>query len=156
MPWQPIDGTAVVEACGRLREHFTADADSVVVLVRHVSADGGDGGADAPRNQLVPQCAPRAGDHLVTKTALDAFEGTGLHETLRDEGVTDLVLAGLSTAHGVAATATTALRLGYGTTITTDATASVDEPQYRAALTRLTGLGAHTTRVADLVATRAH
>ncbi|MFI9823041.1 cysteine hydrolase family protein [Streptomyces sp. NPDC052013] len=152
MPWQPVDGTTVVAACGRLREHFTADAASTVVLVRHVSADGADGGVSAPRNQLVPECAPRDGDHLVTKTALDAFEDTGLHEMLRGEDVTDLVVAGLSTAHGVAATAATALRLGYGVTVADDATASVDEAQHRTALQQLTALGARTARVADLVA----
>ncbi|GAA0656087.1 hydrolase [Streptomyces thermocarboxydovorans] len=151
MPWEPIGGPAVVEACGRLREHFTGHDSSVVVLVRHMSADGADGGVTAPRNQLVPGCEPRTGDHLVTKHSLDAFEGTELHALLRGENVTELVLAGLSTAHGVAATAAGALRLGYRVTVAEDATASVDEAQYREALDRLTALGARTARVADLV-----
>lgn len=152
MPWQPVDGTAVVEACGRLRDHL---AGAPTVLVRYVRADGADGGITAAPNQLVPECAPRDGDHLVTKNGLDAFEGTELHDVLRREKITDLVIAGLSTAHGVAATATTALRLGYGVTVAADATASVDEAQHLAALEQLTALGARTAPVADLVAAQA-
>jgi nicotinamidase-related amidase len=155
MPWQPADGAAVVEACGRLREHYTHADPATVVLVRYVRADGADGGPDAAPNQLVPGCAPRAGDHLVTKHGLDAFEGTGLHDVLRREGVTDVVVAGLSTAHGVAATAATALRLGYGTAVVTDATASQSTAQHREALDRLTALGARAVQVADLVTAQA-
>lgn len=148
MAWEPVGGDVVVEACGRLRDHF-----STVVLVRYVRADGADGGPDAVPDRLVPGCAPRPGDHLVTKHGLDAFEGTGLDDVLRRERVTEIVVAGLSTAHGVAATAATALRLGYGVVVAEDATASPDEAQHREALDRLTALGARTARVADLTAT---
>ncbi|WP_055492179.1 cysteine hydrolase family protein [Streptomyces sp. TP-A0356] len=154
MPWQPVSGDAVVDACGRLREHFTNADSSTVVLVRYVRADGADGGIGAAPNQLVPACAPRTGDHLVTKNGLDAFEGTELHDVLRREEVAEVVVAGLSTAHGVAATAATALRLGYNVVVVSDATASVDEAQHREALDRLTALGARTALVADLLATQ--
>lgn len=151
MPWQPIAGDAVTDACGRLREHFANSGSSSVVLVRYVREDGADGGTGAPGNQLVSGFEPRTGEHLVTKHGLDAFEGTGLHKLLRGAGVTDVVVAGLSTAHGVASTAATALRLGYGVIVVSDATASVDEAQHRQALDRLTALGAGTAVVADLV-----
>ena len=152
MPWQPAGGDVVVDACGRLREHFANTGSSTVVLVRYVREDGADGGTGAAPNQLVPGLEPRTGEHLVTKHGLDAFEGTGLHDHLNREGVTEVVVAGLSTAHGVAATAATALRLGYGVVVVSDATASVDEAQHRAALDRLTTSGARTGLVADLVA----
>ncbi|MFH9944546.1 cysteine hydrolase family protein [Streptomyces murinus] len=155
MPWQPIDGAAVTEACGRLREQFADSGSSAVVLVRYVRADGSDGGIGAAPNQLVPGLEPRAGEHLVTKHGLDAFEGTDLHERLRGEGVTEVVIAGLSTGHGVAATASTAVGLGYSVVVVSDATASVDEAQHRGALDRLTALGARTGLVADFVAAKA-
>ncbi len=155
MPWRPIGGDAVVEACGRLRDHFSDSGSSTVVLVRYVRADGADGGTGAAPNQLVPGCEARPGDHLVTKHGLDAFEDTELDGILRREEVTEVVVAGLSTAHGVAATSATALRLGYGVVVVTDATASVDEAQHREALDRLTALGARTAHVADLLAVRA-
>ncbi|MFF9484601.1 cysteine hydrolase family protein [Streptomyces sp. NPDC014676] len=147
MSWEPVGGGVVVEACGWLRDHFPT-----VVLVRYVRADGADGGPDAAPNRLVPGCTPRPGDHLVTEHGPDAFEGTGLDDVLRRERVTGIVVAGLSTAHGVAATAATALRLGHGVVVAEDATASPDEARHREALDRLTALGARTARVADLVA----
>jgi nicotinamidase-related amidase len=149
-PWQPVSGSAVVDACGRLREHFAAADSSAVVIVRYARADGADGGVDAAPNRLVPALAPRAGEHVVTKHGLDAFEETDLHDHLRRAGVTKVVLAGLSTAHGVASTAATALRLGYQVVIVSDATASENEPQYREALDRLTALGARTGLVGEL------
>ncbi|MFG2947432.1 cysteine hydrolase family protein [Streptomyces adustus] len=155
MPWQPIGGEAVTEACARLREHFADTGSSTVVLVRYVRADGADGGVGAAANLLVPGLEPRDGEQLVTKHGLDAFEGTDLHDRLRGAGVTDVVIAGLSTAHGVAATAATAVRLGYGVVVVSDATASVDEAQHREALDRLTALGARTGRVSDFVPARA-
>ncbi|MEU3840455.1 cysteine hydrolase [Streptomyces sp. NPDC028635] len=155
MPWQPISGDAVADACGRLREHAADTGSSTVVLVRYVRADGADGGVGAAPNQLVPACAPRAGDHVVTKNGLDAFEGTDLDGILRREGVTEVVVAGLSTAHGVAATAATAVRLGYDVVVVSDATASVSEAQHREALDRLAASGARTTLLADLPAAQA-
>ncbi|MFF3408997.1 cysteine hydrolase family protein [Streptomyces sp. NPDC002742] len=152
MPWQPAGGDVVSDACERLREHFASTGSSTVVLVRYVRADGADGGVDAAPNQLVPGLEPRAGESLVTKHGLDAFEGTDLHDRLSGEGVTQVVIAGLSTAHGVAATAATALRLGYEVVVVSDATASVDEAQHREALDRLTALGARTGLVSDFVA----
>ncbi|MFD9002125.1 cysteine hydrolase family protein [Streptomyces sp. NPDC059582] len=154
MPWQPTRGDVVSDVCGRLREHFASTGSATVVLVRYVRADGADGGVDAAPNRLVPGLEPRTGEHLVTKNGLDAFEGTDLHDRLLREGVTQVVIAGLSTAHGVAATAATALRLGYEVVVVSDATASVDEAQHREALDRLTALGARTGPVADLVAAK--
>ncbi|WP_256105903.1 cysteine hydrolase family protein [Streptomyces sp. ODS05-4] len=155
MPWQPVGGAAVADACAALREQAAGAGSPTVVLVRYVRADGADGGVGAAPNQFVPACAPRAGDHVVTKNGLDAFEGTGLEDLLRREGVTELVVAGLSTAHGVAATAATAVRLGFDVTVVSDATASVDEAQHRDALDRLAAAGARTVRSADLPAAQA-
>ncbi|MFD7702506.1 cysteine hydrolase family protein [Streptomyces caelestis] len=145
---EPVGGEAGAEACGRLRDRFPT-----VVLVRHVRADGTDGGPEAAPSRLVPGCMPRPGDHLVTKHGLDAFEDTEPDDVLRRERVTGVVVAGLSTAHGVAATAATALRLGHGVVVAEDATASPDEAQHREALDRPTALGARTARVADPTAT---
>jgi nicotinamidase-related amidase len=141
MPWAPASGQDVVETCVRLRDGFSQSDPRAVVLVRYLRADGQDGGATAPANRLVPEFAPRPVEHLVTKNGLDAFEGTELHEHLRELGVTRLVLAGLSTAHGVAATAATAVALGYQVVVMSDATASVSAAEHASALDRLAGLG---------------
>ncbi|MFD7442869.1 cysteine hydrolase family protein [Streptomyces sp. NPDC059909] len=151
MPWEPVAGGVVVDACRELRDRFTNAGSSDVVLVRYVRADGADGGVGAAPNRLVPGLEPRADDHLVTKNGLDAFEGTGLDDHLRGSGVTRLVLAGLSTAHGVAATAATAKALGYDVAVAADATASRSQGEHRAALEQLAGLGVRIGRVEDLL-----
>ncbi|MFJ3644493.1 cysteine hydrolase family protein [Streptomyces murinus] len=154
-PWQPVSGAAVADACGRLREHFAAADSAAVVLVRYVRADGADGGLAADPNHLVPALAPRPGDHVVTKHGLDAFEDTDLHDHLRQRGVTKIVLAGLTTAHGVASTAATALRLGYEVVVVSDATASENDAQHREALDRMTALGARAGLVGSLATSEA-
>ncbi|MDI9886793.1 isochorismatase family cysteine hydrolase [Streptomyces sp. HNM0645] len=154
-PWQPVSGDAVADACARLREHFEAADSASVVLVRYVRADGADGGLAAAPNQLVPGLAARAGEHVVTKHGLDAFEDTDLHDHLRQTGVTKIVLAGLTTAHGVASTAATALRLGYEVVVVSDATASETDAQHREALDRMTAAGARTGLVGSLVTAEA-
>ncbi|MFI1889378.1 cysteine hydrolase family protein [Streptomyces jumonjinensis] len=149
MPWSPTTGTDVVKSCVRLRDGF-AEADAhTVVLVRHLRADGRDGGAEAPANRLAPALEPRADERLVTKDGLDAFQGTDLREHLNGLAVTRLVLAGLSTAHGVAATAATAVSLGYDVLVVADATASVSEAEHSGALARLARLGVRVGLVED-------
>jgi nicotinamidase-related amidase len=145
MQWAPIAGGEVVEACVRLRESFAA-AEAPVVLVRYLRADGG---AAAEPNQLVPELAPQPGEYLVTKNGLDAFEGTDLAEHLRGLGTTRLVIGGLSTAHGVAATATAAMALGYEVVVVADATASVTTVEHTAALDELARSGVRVHAVED-------
>ncbi|KOU46212.1 MULTISPECIES: cysteine hydrolase family protein [Streptomyces] len=150
-PWQPMGGAAVADACGRLREHFAAADSALVVLVRHVQADGADGGLAAAANRPVPGFAVRADEYAVVKHGLDAFEGTGLHEGLRRAAIMEVVLAGLATAYGVEATAATAVRLGYEVTVVPDASASESDAQHHEALDRLVALGVRVRTVDSLV-----
>lgn len=151
MPWAPIAGSEVVDACVRLREGF-AKAEAPTVFVRYLRADGGDGGPAAQPNQFVPEIEPGPGEHLVTKNGLDAFESTDLADHLRGLGVTTVVIAGLSTAHGVAATAATAVASGYDVVVASDATASVSGAEHTGALDQLAGLGVTVCSVEDVLA----
>jgi nicotinamidase/pyrazinamidase len=84
----------------------------------------------------VPEDAPiiRKGsngeDGYSAFTMRDAETGqtisTDLERLLRDAGVNDVVLVGLATDYCVGATASDAVRLGFATTVLTDAVASVD------------------------------
>jgi nicotinamidase/pyrazinamidase len=51
---------------------------------------------------------------------------TELDPLLREAGITEVVVTGLATDYCVKATALDAVRLGYGTTLLTDAIAAVD------------------------------
>ncbi|MFE9179416.1 cysteine hydrolase family protein [Streptomyces sp. NPDC007126] len=63
--------------------------------------------------QVVPELAPREGEPVVDKTTPDSFLGTGLDETLRALGVTEVIVTGFATEVCVDTTARQALSRGY-------------------------------------------
>jgi nicotinamidase/pyrazinamidase len=76
--------------------------------------------------------------------AYSAFEGTSLHATLRQRGVSRLFVGGLATDYCVASTVADALRLGYRVVLLRDAIAAVDvQPgDGEAAIARMQAAGA--------------
>jgi len=79
--------------------------------------------ADRPADwaDLVPELNRQARDHLVTKRTWGAFTNTDLEDYLKKLGVTQVVIAGVSTSIGVEATARQAYELGFNVTLATDA-----------------------------------
>jgi nicotinamidase-related amidase len=71
--------------------------------------------------ELVPELGREAGDRVIEKQRWGAFLGTDLDEYLRGRGVTQVVLAGISTSAGVESTARGAYDLGYNVVLVTDA-----------------------------------
>lgn len=143
MSLAPIAGSAVVDAVLRLRDAFDQAA-APVVIVRHLRGDGAD--------EVVESLEPgRRGEHLVTKSGVDAFSGTRLVSDLRDLGTKSVVIAGVSTKHGVGATAAKALALGFDVTVVSDATASATVEEHQATLWRLNEDGVAVTTVAELL-----
>jgi nicotinamidase-related amidase len=122
----------VVQAAVRLAKTFR-DQGLPVVWVN--VAGGAPGRTDTPRPsgtrpadwaELVPELDVQADDHLVTKQQLGAFSGTSLDQFLRRNGVTQIVLAGISTSIGVESTARAAYDKGYNVVLVTDAMADRD------------------------------
>ena len=72
-------------------------------------------------DSLVPELAAAPTDHCITKQRPGAFIGTQLDVILRQAGVTQIVLVGVSTSNGVEATARSAYDLGYHVTFVLDA-----------------------------------
>ena len=72
-------------------------------------------------SELVPELNLQPNDHRVTKHCQGAFTGTSLDEYLRGRGVTQIVLAGISTSVGVESTARVAFDLGYNVAFVVDA-----------------------------------
>jgi len=70
---------------------------------------------------IVPELNQQPTDHLVTKRSWGAFTATDLDAFLRARGITQLVLAGVSTSIGVESTARQAYELGYNVTLAIDA-----------------------------------
>lgn len=80
-------------------------------------------GGDRPADwaDLVPELGLQPSDLTVTKRTWGAFHGTSLDGGLRDLGVTQVVLAGISTSIGVESTARGAHERGYNVTLAVDA-----------------------------------
>jgi len=73
--------------------------------------------------ELVPELEQQEGDLLISKQRRGAFLGTGLDETLRGLGVTQVFLTGIATSVGVESTARSADDFGYNVVFVVDAMA---------------------------------
>jgi nicotinamidase-related amidase len=82
-------------------------------------------------NELIPELEQHPGDHLVTKQRWGAFLGTTLDDTLRQRGVTQIILTGVATSAGVESTARSAHDLGYNVTLVVDAMTDLDADSHR-------------------------
>ena len=70
---------------------------------------------------LADELDAQPSDLRVTKRTWGAFRGTTLHAQLQERGVTQVVLAGISTSAGVETTARAAYEHGYHVVLVTDA-----------------------------------
>lgn len=79
-----------------------------------------------PGNDFMDAVAPREGEARFTKSANSAFIGTALEQWLHDQGISRLVIAGLTTDHCVSTTTRMAGNLGFNVVLVSDATATFD------------------------------
>jgi nicotinamidase-related amidase len=77
-----------------------------------------------PGNDFKPEAMPIAGEPVFQKQVSSAFIGTDLESHLRANGITDLVVIGLTTEHCVSSTVRMAGNLGFNVTVVDDATAA--------------------------------
>lgn len=80
---------------------------------------------------LVPELDQQLEDHVVSKQRPGAFIGTSLDEYLRKHGVTQVVIAGISTSNGVESTARSAYDYGYNVALVVDAMTDRDVDAHR-------------------------
>lgn len=85
-----------------------------------------------PEAEIVPELAPRPGEHQVPKLRWSAFHGTDLHRALRAAGVDTIVLCGGSTEIGISSTAYAARDLDYNLVIVADACTSAKHDVHEA------------------------
>lgn len=71
--------------------------------------------------ELMPQLDAQPGDHRVSKRTWGAFVNTGLADYLHSQGVTQVVIGGVSTSIGVESTARQAYEGGFHVTLAVDA-----------------------------------
>jgi nicotinamidase-related amidase len=108
---------------------------------------------------LVPELNQQRGDYTITKHTPGAFTKTGLEELLRGGGVTQVVLAGISTSSGVESTARQAYECGFHVTLAIDAMTDANMDPHIHSLTKVfprLGETGTTQEILDLLnATRA-
>ena len=85
---------------------------------------------DRPGNAVKPEAKPVDGEPVFRKNVNSAFIGTDLESYLRDRGIDNLVLVGLTTEHCVSTSARMAANLGFNVTIVADATAAFEKNGY--------------------------
>ncbi|MEJ2002106.1 MAG: cysteine hydrolase family protein, partial [Maritimibacter sp.] len=94
--------------------------------VRHLSTEPGS--PLNPANGQVafkPEVAPLEGEPVLEKQVNSAFIGTDLEDRLREAGITELVICGLTTPHCVSTTTRMAANLGFSVELAHDACAAV-------------------------------
>jgi nicotinamidase-related amidase len=120
--------TEVIANSAKLADAFRGHGLPVVL----VNVDGGaPGRTESSRaagfqrpdgwDTLVPELGQVPSDHTVTKRTWGAFTGTDLDDYLKEQGVTQVVVTGISTSAGVESTARHAYENGYNVTLATDA-----------------------------------
>jgi len=104
---------------------------ATVVHVRHISRSPGSMFAPGQSGAAFQErLAPQAGEHVVEKNVPDAFVNSGLERWLHVRGITQLVIAGVSTNNSVEATARSAGNLGFQTRVLADATFAFAKTDY--------------------------
>jgi nicotinamidase-related amidase len=85
---------------------------------------------------LVPELNQQPQDHTVTKRTWGAFTNTDLEAHLKKLGVTQIVIAGVSTSAGVESTAQ-AHELGFNVTLAVDAMTDMNPDAHLNSITRI-------------------
>lgn len=85
---------------------------------------------DRPGNAVKEEAKPVDGEPVFRKNVNSAFIGTKLETYLRERGIDNLVLVGLTTEHCVSTSARMAANLGFNVTIVADATAAFEKNGY--------------------------
>jgi nicotinamidase-related amidase len=162
-PMVPHTGPEVVARAVELARAFRQHRAPVVLVRVTARADGSD--AAPGRNEIptrpgslpedwdviVDDLASHPDDITVTKRTWGAFYGTDLDLQLRRRGVTQIVLAGLTTSIGVESTARAAYERGYHVTLATDAMADLDLEAHRNSIQRIFPLLGQTGSTTEIV-----
>jgi nicotinamidase-related amidase len=102
--------------------------------------------------ELVPELDRQQSDHTVTKRTWGAFTNTGLRELLDKLGVTQVVIAGISTSAGVESTARFAHELGFNVTLAVDAMTDTNSDAHTNSITRIFPRLGETGTAAEIIA----
>lgn len=133
----------VLKSSGSLADAFRRHGLPVVLV--HV-AGGAPGRTEQPSNMgtppadwldFAPELNQQPTDHTVVKRTWGAFTQTGLEDYLKNLGVTQIVIAGVSTSVGVESTARSAYEAGFNVTLAVDAMTDTNPEAHLHSITRI-------------------
>jgi nicotinamidase-related amidase len=87
--------------------------------------------------ELMPELGAQPGDRRVSKRTWGAFANTDLAEYLRGQGVTQVVIGGVSTSIGVESTARQAYEGGFNVALAIDAMTDTNADAHHNSVTRI-------------------
>jgi nicotinamidase-related amidase len=90
-----------------------------------------------PTTDVIGELAPKPDELVLTKTSMDSFVSTGLHEHLTRNGIKTLVVSGVLTDACVESTARNAAELGYLVFVAEDACAAWEAQFHEKSLANL-------------------
>ncbi len=117
------------EAETKIAEMLTAwrENDAPIIHVKHCSVSPKSPlHPDQPGNAFKDEALPQKGEPEFTKTVNSAFIGTGLEDYLHEQGLSSLVIVGLTTDHCVSTSTRMAANLGFDVILVSDATATFE------------------------------
>jgi nicotinamidase-related amidase len=129
LPLEPHKGTEVLTRADELATSFRS-AGAPVVLIRVERP----GIAEQPPGSSLAAGLAAEGDIEIVKRTIGGFQDTGLHERLRERGVTTLVFGGIATNLGVESTARAGGDLGYDLVFVEDAMAAFTAAEHDASV----------------------
>jgi nicotinamidase-related amidase len=133
----------IVRRAGALADAFRSRALPVVLVI---AAGRPPGRTEQARNHgelpagftdLLPGLNQQPSDHTITKWTPGAFTNTDLEARLKTMGVTQLVIAGVSTSNGVESSARHAYELGFNVTLATDAMTDTNQDAHSNSIARI-------------------
>ncbi len=120
--WGARNNPQAEQVAGQLLADWRATS-RPIFHIRHVSVEDGSPLIGTGLT-FKPEVTPQSGEPVIDKSVNSAFIGTDLEARLRDTGITDLTIAGLTTPHCVSTTTRMAANLGFGVTLVADACAA--------------------------------
>ncbi|MFZ6654317.1 cysteine hydrolase family protein [Undibacterium sp. TJN19] len=126
--WGKRNNPAAELHIASLLQHWR-EQDQTVIHVQHQSVE-----PDSPLRADQPGCEfkalarPLSDEVVFAKQVNSAFIGTGLEAYLQSKGISQLVIAGLTTDHCVSTTTRMAGNLGFNVSLAADACATFDRP----------------------------
>ncbi|QNA93908.1 MULTISPECIES: isochorismatase family protein [unclassified Microbacterium] len=120
--WAETANPAVLDNIALLVAHARGVGDPVVWITH---SEPGSGGVFDPAQgfvRVISELGPHESEAAITKTTINAFASTDLHERLQRAGVRRVVICGIRTEQCCETTARVAADLGYEVEFVTDAT----------------------------------